>query len=289
MASNIDIVPTLVDLLHLETPARFHGRSLLPFLDGRRKGAPRDIAFAVRAGDRYVLVSDEYTYHRMNSGEETIWDGAYSITHRVPAEGIPEDLLQRFRALAEEARSMETARAHRPLRVPDMPFLEIIDPSDFADPERMLTESSGGSPGELPEAARWAVYPHGVFNWGWAENAPPLELQVAVPNAEYAVQIEIYAGRIGGHPGSALAIRVENETEQRIVREMNGHGYRFVDLGTYTVDDGFFSVSLLPAADRVWAGVKRFRFAPKAVSSTTTESLNDIQQREDAIRALGYL
>jgi hypothetical protein len=84
-------------------------------------------------------------------------------------------------------------------------------------------------------------------------------------------------------------VRAGDETEFRVIRDESGRGFRFADLGSYRVTDGYFSLDILPAQDGIWAGIKRLRFVPPDALGVSAETLDDVQQREDALRALGYL
>jgi len=125
------------------------------------------------------------------------------------------------------------------------------------------------------------------------EDAPPVTLEFDIPMGRYHVQAELYtASDFGGRPATALLVKAQEETEFRKIASDcepgNSGTYVFVDVGDFEVIDGRFRVIVDEADDKHWACVTRFRFGPISYDARP-ESMKSVQERQEQLRALGYL
>ena len=80
LVSIADVVPTILDLLGVQTDLDFHGRSLTPFFEEDGE-SPRDFIVVELADDKYsrermgrLVRSERYSYGIYSNGEEQLYD-----------------------------------------------------------------------------------------------------------------------------------------------------------------------------------------------------------------------
>ncbi len=290
LVENADIVPTLVELLGLRTEAEFHGKPLQSLWLLPEGAGLHEAVMAHHEDGTLVLRTLDHTYHYTpKTQKERLWPGprtAKSPPKALPAgspaaaairEWVDGELRQRWRSFTA-----------LPLREIDMPFIERIELEHIRNAGQILTQLGQEPDDTYPHKAKWTLYPYGLVNNGWPEGAPPVGLSIPVPNGKYHVQVELFTTEIWGHPAGAVSIRAESDTAFRRIEDYSGRGHKFVELGEYDVEDGLFDVLLDRAVPDHWALVQRFRFIPAAIA-TQVGTLEESQQREDSLRALGYL
>lgn len=62
----------------------------------------------------------------------------------------------------------------------------------------------------------------------------------------------------------------------------------FVDAGEYVMREGVFSIEVDGDGRRHWVYLRRVRFVP-VEAADTAEPHDELEKREDRLRALGYL
>ncbi|MCH8203972.1 MAG: sulfatase [Candidatus Hydrogenedentes bacterium] len=290
LVENTDIVPTLVELLGLRTEAQFHGKPLQA-LWGPPEGATlHEAVMALHDDGTLVVRTLDYTYHyALETQKEIVWPGprtAIASPEALPADSAAAEAIRERvrREFLPQWRSFTSL----PLHEPDMPFIERIGLEHVVDASRILAGPGQSLDDTYPHKAKWTLYSYGLVNNGWPEGAPPVGLSIPVPNGTYHVQLELFTTEIWGHPAGAVLVKAETDAEFRRVEDDSGRGYRFVEIGEYTIDDGRFRVLLDRAVEGRWALVQRFRFVPSRISGQVG-TLEEVQQREEALRALGYL
>lgn len=290
LVENTDIVPTLVELLGLDTDAEFHGKPLQALWESPEGARIHESVMAFHGDGTLVVRTLDHTYHyALKTHEETVWAGARTATSS--PEMLPADS-----AAAEDIRkrvdSEYLPQLHRyaslPIHEPDMPFVERIGLPHVLDASQILTQPGQPPDDTYPHEAKWTLRAGGLVNNGWPEGAVPVELSIPVPNGTYHVQMEMYTTEIKGHPAGAVSIKAESDAAFRRIEDYSGAGYRYVDVGEYTISDGRFDVVLDRAAQGRWAYVQRFRFVPAGVAGQAG-TLEETQRREESLRALGYL
>ncbi|MDK1020244.1 MAG: sulfatase [Candidatus Hydrogenedentes bacterium] len=290
LVENTDIVPTLVELLGLRTEAKFHGKPLQP-LWGPSEGARLHEAVMAHHDDGTLVVRTlDHTYHySLETQKETLWPGprtAKSSPKALPADSAAAEAI-RERVGSEFLPQWRSFTA-LPLREIDMPFIERIRLEHISNAGQILTQLGEAPDDTYPLKAKWTLYPYGLVNNGWLEGAPPVGLSIPVPNGKFHVQLELFTTELWGHPAGAVLVRAESDAAFKRIEDYSGRGHKFVELGEYEVSDGLFDVLLDRAVPEHWALVRRFRFIPAGIAAQVG-TLEENQQREESLRALGYL
>lgn len=97
----IDAVPTILDLIHGERPAAFHGTSLLPLMLGERESLPpRLVVTSCAFRDTYAIYDEEYRWklhHHRGERYEVLYDLAEDPDETRNLIGTREDIAARLR------------------------------------------------------------------------------------------------------------------------------------------------------------------------------------------------
>jgi len=307
LTENVDVVPTLVELLGLDTDAAFDGGSLVPLLGGTGAWRPKRYTLTRQFGEGrdtmpvFVLRDFEhkYVYHaRMH--EEQLWRVPDTVADRVACTG-PRcgDIMATVRGWVE-AVLLPKWEAHSALPYePQGPFIEYIGNAiDGITPKGAVVSKGEQSWTDN----RWTLMGDAsisaLISSGWQEDAPAVSFALDVPNGTYDVKLEMHTGIRDGHPASAILFRAEDDAKPKVVKPpqeafdglkaAGEYAYRSASLGRYTVCDGRFDVTLDEAGDGHWAVIRAFKFMPV---DQTERSMTDEEQDEQTARieALGYL
>ena len=301
---NVDILPTLVDLLGLDTDAKCDGKSLMPLM--RNPDAPpiHDYASIWLDGHLYeepaafVLRAEDYKYE-VNFGDNTtrLWR-------------VPDDLANRRDEL--EMAPLAAARLHNLLqleRIPlwkqyqQLPFTDIIlkasyiariaEPADAVEEVPWVTEL----PEHLLTDNKWAVTNGQLWSCGWQEDAPTIEFQFPLPNGMYAISVNLLSNSdYEGEPASSFRIKVENDPAMRKITEdalpPQKAAFRTVNLGIYDIKDGSLDVVLDEGDSGHWACLSTFHVTPVSEQPSPwlePESPTGLREILEALEALGYV
>ena len=305
LTENVDIVPTLIDLLDLKTDAQTDGKSLMPTI--WNPGAPpvHRYVFTKRVTGRnyegplrYTLRSKEYKYEYFSKlKQERLWKvpdkeefPPRDLIHEKPeiAAEMRQYLFEEIMPLHEAYMSLPTTTIHLSVRA--------SDGKAKPDGAYLDEQSRKGITEDNRRDNKWAFcYSTKYLCASPEEDAPPLSLQFEVPDGRYQVEMFVAADdswRLG-RPASSFLVQVEDETDFRKVTKVQLHEsidsgsqqWQFIDLGVYTIDDGTFDITLDEGEPDHWAVVRRFSLTP--VTSEETEEERD--ERLQQLRDLGYL
>ncbi len=298
LTENADIVPSLIELLGLETSAETDGRSFLSAVRADGPAPIREFAFSKYVDGGYddtptfILRGNGFKYQRyLKDGSEKLWrvpDTApqrENILDEAPEAALrmrtymDEHILPRYQAYTELPQTAVYITIDKWLR-------------RYTDAEDAYVLHEHDAAPETATDNKWGF----DVNWGWLwanswqEDPPPLPLTYEVENGRYLLQAELFCSPgFHGHPAGAMRFKVQDDTEFREVIEDNPPkkqaGFRYVDVGVYTVSDGSLRITLDNAGDNHWSVVRRFRLVEKAEE---TLGVTD-EQRIEQLRALGYL
>jgi arylsulfatase A-like enzyme len=113
---NIDILPTLVDLLDLPGVAGLQGRSLLPCLRGEEAGCGGDVLSGGNHG-RAALISGDWKYYRFN---RALQERRIDIFRRSPPEAPPLSYAEELYNLLEDPAERHDRSREQPERLKEM-------------------------------------------------------------------------------------------------------------------------------------------------------------------------
>lgn len=309
---NADIVPTLVDLLSLRTPARFDGLSLKPLLDSKspdelhRYVFARSKAWRLSSEPNRILIYDDIKFD-MSPLEPADVEALGTLPRdKTQVWWVPDYAGLRKAATPPEDRSLQALKivnerfadlwSETEALVPEIPaYFDVshvppVDESLIAtedDPEDGLWMSGRTWVSGATHRVRLLVSHHAT------EDAPELELRVEVPNGTYAVSIYAMTIPDGPEPrGSSFSFRAsdEGDTYRIFTLEAAGGGEMneaWIELGTYTVQDGAFRYWLDEGrpADDTAVGDLRFVLPDRSHEVPSEVELNAMRDR---IRSLGY-
>jgi len=314
LTENTDIVPTLTEVLHLKTDAKYDGVSLVPWIEGTRTRPPHDYTFAVPYNNwglyespvSFVLrtPSHKYEYHLAN-GTANLWKVPDTIAARI-------DLInQQPRKASALEKKMLAKRMPLWKTYLDLPVRAVVVEAAFissvASPPDAVVDtyilSRKGEPEDLWKDNKWA-YTEGRF-WcrGAQEQCPPLTVSVEAPNGRYALHMGILNNSdLHGDPASAFRVKVNGETEARLIvaddLPPEKACFQMINLGRYDITDGHLDITFEQADRQHWASMNAIVLLPivsgQSVEPTTApwfdpESPDNRSETEEVMKALGYL
>ena len=299
LTENADIVPTLIEMLGLETDARTDGKSLAPLLSGSRAEPLHRYVFGryVTGGydgtTCYIIRDKQYKYEfTPDLNTDNLYRVPDTVPNREELRELKPEIVAAMRQYIQdnlvplrEEYDILPSRAHYfTLRgIAE----KVVEPK-----EAVLVENAGltkDEPIDNRTDNRWSFSK--TMNWLWAsweEDAPQITLRLEVPNGSYLAYMQILScsGFLQRKPASAFLVKAENDKEFKRVedtsRRPENFGFEFVDIGEYEIEDGSFDVTLDDGDEEHWAVVKRFVLIP------LSEERPVDQERLRRLRDLGY-
>ncbi|MCP4645672.1 MAG: sulfatase [bacterium] len=284
LAANSDIVPTLVDVLALDTSANTDGKSLAPLFRGEADALHDYVVARFPRGEddfcHFITARTaewKYEYYPNNDNgklwmlpdllgrrEEVSRDNplaAEGLQQRVKQEALP--LWERYAALP---------------RTSPRPFPLEVTPVYAAPPDAHVDEFN-------MRDNKWGLHYLNLISTALHEDAPPITFRFEVPNGTYRVQMELRPK----DTGSAFSVMAEEDSEPTIVvSEAKDKARVFEDLGVYEITDGTFDVTLDEADNRHSARLSSFRLIP-IIDGREVVSADEQDARNEQLKALGYL
>lgn len=285
LTANVDIVPTLVDLLRLNTDAQFDGGSLANLMRQPDGPAVHEYVSArlPRRQDeicRYIVIRN--TRFHLDYDPSTNGGSLFSvpdkITHRGTITGqFPEEYTKLHSLVIDKLLPKWNAYATLPHTSP-RPFTLEVSPS-VAVPREAFTANF------VMDDNRWGLEYLQLGSTATIENCPPITLHFNVPNGEYRIEMEL----LPKDNGSAFRVKAEDDTEFKTVGSEDVDEYRaYADMGVYTIKDNSFDVTLDDGDHRYAAQMSTFRMIP-IVNGKEVNTTQDQAERNEQLKALGYL
>ena len=294
LTQNSDIVPTLIDILGLETDAQTDGQSLRPLLHSLGGPEIHPYVFAKMGsydGPVYYVIRDRHYKFELDTRR------SIERLYAVPDTGLPRrDLMNDLPSIATQMREyvlselVPLREAYEKLPTTAFYFSLMNDIHNIAEPkDAFVVERLGITPGNRTDD-KWSYSESYSYLWAsYEEDAPPLTLHLAVPNGHYLVQMELlFDNDFWGtkKAASAFRVRADGDSHFLYVKETSRSdwGYVFVDIGEYDVEDGALDLVLDEGDEEHWAIVRRIRLIPR-------EDVSEQERREmeEQLRGLGYL
>jgi len=276
LTENVDVLPTLIELLGLQTDATLDGMSMMSSLTADPVVSPRKHIFTRKPSKRhydyptaFLLRTDSFKYELdSDTGEEHLWkvpDNAGSRVdvldaNRVAAAELKaileEDFKPRFEAYMDteihwilgrigggQSQNWHPAEAVR--------VMERHEKADDLGTDNLWVSS--------PTLAG----PNFLTSCGWLEDAPPVTLQYPIPDGRYHVSVELGRHTLLNDRASALMIKAEDDTKYAPVRfDAGSEPWSYVYGGTWTVQDGSFDIELDEGGREEWGTIRRLRMHP---------------------------
>jgi arylsulfatase len=269
--ANLDILPTLIDLVGLETEAVMEGRSLAPVLQGEGDSSDQRLTYArhYAADDfRVIVEGPDWKYVAGPGQTSPLWfRGPDPIAGRHALDPVPDKTAETL------AKAWETVVAPRWELYENLPLTD-------AAPFSIQLAAGTASPPEAfsmqanPDDGRWAIGIDGGVSCGPGEHPAPLTLRFRVPNATYVLRLS----SLGTLPLPEVTVG-----EARPVAEESTKGPDA--LGVYAVDHETITLTL--RSDNGAAGAGILYFDP--LGSTPETVPGGAASQREQLRALGYL
>ena len=304
LTENVDIVPTLVDLLALDTNTSVDGKSLLPLLYDENAPPLHDVVYSRGCHEQfvyddpplYVIRSAEYKYqYDAFTGQEDLFpvpDNVSTRTSRLAEEPAVATAL-RERLMSEYAPLWE-AYVKQPVSHLNIVVTRDVLEKSLAD-DTSVAIGDGAMPGEAScTDGKWLFSRRTFWCASWAETAPPLSLRFDVPPNCYRVFMELLVFKdLLGHEASSVCVKAEDDvsfkTLQRLPLASEENEPFFVELGVYDVLDGVLDVTLRQEQRDCWAIVRRFRVVPISGAGSWEAPMEEGEEHREQLRALGYV
>lgn len=301
LTENVDIVPTLVDALGLQSNATFDGQSLLPLMHDKQFAEPREFVFAWHGGFSYeypttlTLRTKEFKYdYAPADGTEHLWRVPDNLSAR-------EDLSTKKPKIAKKLREKLMGQRHnlwddmlgRPFSKVTLGGQYLVD---IAEPQSAMVRWASEKDPSLDSDNKWSVSLGRMWSTPWSEDAPAVTLDFPIVNGAYSVYVSVLVNSdYKGHPASSLQFKIESESAFRTITidHLAPEYARFqsVFLGEYTVHDEQFSITLDEGDRNHWAAISEIRLVPTGVNSEMPDegmTQQEIEDRQKELMDLGY-
>jgi hypothetical protein len=297
---NVDIVPTLIELLQLDTTARPEGKSLLPLLRGETDSLHEYVftRWYSRGYDNpngYIIrnKTHKYEYDPMD-GHEALYLAPDTVAGRVPCLDTQPETAGRFRELRSAVfEPLWQAYDRQPKLYHDVRFNEAFLGGMPNPPETIRIFKGNRPDADTPLDGAWILMNDLLWAAPWTEAPAPLILRHQVPPGRYLLTLLLLsAGDILGHPASMVRIKPAGEEAFREVVLAPGKDASerlpLVEAGYVDLPNGVFEMTLSPGDPPYWSAIGGFRLTA-AETVEPASNMPDQQQTLDQLRALGYL
>ncbi|HOZ45896.1 MAG TPA: sulfatase [Candidatus Hydrogenedentes bacterium] len=289
ITENVDIVPTVLDLLGISSKAEMQGKSLMPLFDNPKGPAPSRYAMYRRpsAGDDFVpilgLRSDKFCFEwNAQARRQDLWSRPDSIVARQNVKDkYPEIVQEMNRYMEREIIPLWQQYAGCPRTnktVFTVNLERIAVPADAWDSASTLSDN------------KWQLVSGRLKSAAFLEDAPPITFPFEVPDGTYRLQLEADS-MIGqdAQQGSCFLVKVGNEADPKVVSTTDStKRSQFLDIGTYTISGGRIDVTLDEGDRTRWAVAGAVRFIPEDAGHEV-EALDNQTEMDEQLKALGYL
>lgn len=312
LTENVDIVPTLVDLLSLSSSARYDGRSLVPLLQGTMPADWRAAIFSVPDRDYYedprnFAVANTMLKHELDAS------GKVTEIYTMPdsAENRNNVLHQFSDTIAATENKVQTNYLPMLLALQSLPKNHVILDAAWlakqATPQDAVVNTYArgfqGATTAFESDNKW-VYTDGFL---WARNdreqVPSLFFKFDVPTGDYRAQVSLLNSLAhDGTPASSLNIQFSGDaTPRRVILSSLPDDAQATEIripiGSVEVQGDVLEFSIHPGDERYWTSIKRLELEKIEPGNETGPLENDTEQDQtphdakeyhELIRGLGY-
>ena len=279
---NVDVLPTLVDLLNFETEAAFDGRNLMPLLRGEL-GAERDYAISLlRSGTEsgFLYIDNAYMYQ---------WNPYRKTEHLFPFASFDKrkDILAANAGAVEPRRALLAQRAQPawdafmalPLNAAE-PFFNYFEEQCVLDASKTVPRAEARRGDDL-----WSLS-SGALIGDPGEAPPEITFRWEVPNGHYRIQLWMLKD-------STIGFKAEDDADYVMVTNTRNYNeYDHIDVAgrRYVIEDGVFTATFQYASPSGEPSkVHNIKFIPLPMIESETLSKEEEAERIEQMRALGYL
>jgi len=311
---NADIVPTLVELLSLETDAKFDGQSLMlqtqlpDAADSRPFAYARTQAFMTNSELNRILIYDDMKFDISALENEQmalannptrrhmeIWAMPDAIGTRTPVNASPLRTAAVENIVRNTFIPLWKAKEALPKVIPSVFF---IDHGKSMVPDAITRDDD-------PKDQKWhrprqrllgnLVHEDDfLMSYAWMENAPGLVFGAAVPNGIYEVSVFSRTHKVDDvQRGSSFRFLVRPEKDWRLFEldplPTGGPNKKWFDLGTYTVTDGSFVYWVDEGNEDDISIVGSLKFVQAGADISDIPTAKDLEDEYRRLEGLGYI
>lgn len=314
LTENVDVVPTLIELLSIETPAVYHGHSLISLFQNRSPENWRTHVFSVPDRMTYerpynfAIITKDVKYRKIcHSNDQALW--------RMPdSAGKRKNLLDEDRVLANKLNSMlqntwlPLYDEFQSLPVDTIIFesLWLVFNTDDKDAISIFSKEELSKESTEDGSEKTWFYSGGflaVRNDKGAVHS--LSYVATIPNGEYRMLANMFnATNYEGLPASSLHIHIHGESELRRVAQATQqdieNAITTADLGIIRINNETIEFSLHGGALGYWTCIHSICLVPLDRDNTKeihfdrnllrkSPSTSDEMETHEIMRGLGYL
>lgn len=311
ITENVDIVPTIIELLQLKTNAKFDGRSILPYmLNNHSPAEPRTYAFSkcfylepeaylnlmsiekgYESHQMFILTDTKFKleYHEIDNAfyfwtkeneQEFINNKMFSKEKKFPNLNLSEKFPNEY----ENAKIylQNTILPKYKNYKEKSPEIYYIPFSPFTIPKYVVNKndliSHSGEYEKYPSDNKWGFDIDGFVIWTqpWQETVNPLQLTFDIQQGEYEVYIKIPCMRnFYGHPLSSVYVSIANNPPILIDKSDCEHmKIEYQKAGLAKVDKTTkFNISFEPGDKNTWCNIMAIKLVQKKSNITEKQSL----------------
>ncbi|MBX7255480.1 MAG: sulfatase [Candidatus Hydrogenedentes bacterium] len=285
LVENVDIVPTLIELLSLETNTITDGQSLVPLMHENPSSDSRRYvvaSFPDRSDDKLTWITIRSKKYRLEYLPETdtshLWQLPDNLENRKDvASEFPDEVAAYLKYVRSELFPKWYQYVSLPRTTP-RPFSLPVSPAFASPPQAFVSENR-------VDDSKWTCNYLNLTSTPETEDCPPITMKYDVPNGFYRVEMELRPFQ----RGSALKVTAQTDSAPKLVVSTRIQESRdLVTIGEYEISDGFFTVTIEQGAKDIGASLSTLRFIPDSYlgKSENSRSQSELEQQ---VEALGYL
>ena len=327
LVQNVDIVPTLIDLLHLNTNAKTDGKSLAPAMRDPQSSPPHSYAFAYRVGQiaanppsyddepAIFIRSDSFKYDcDPTINAEFLWQAPDSLVGRKNVIASQESVAADLRSVWQnDLKPLRVANMNLPVAQISIEGFNIVRKTENQD---IFVEWGNTYDKAQQNDNKWSMQDR--FIWCAPNESPqPIRMNAQVPNGAYRLFITMSStSNLLGNPASSVTVQLEDGDPVVITTgTLPPEQESFVSnaIGKIEVKDETFSLSIEKGIPGYWCIVGKIVLVPERTigsdkamsleeineqiqkmespghSDTSNSSLEENREQEEALKSQGYL
>jgi arylsulfatase len=310
LTENTDIVPTLVELLSLNTMARFDGNSQIAAMRGNAGPDARLYIFAspdrssYERPESFIFRSRTEKYRFDSGGRLTqVFQVPDTASDRREITGLnrPEWLGVEARLRKEYLPLLETLR-NLPVYAVVMEGAMLAVSAESKETVVDFFVSGEKGTEELEKDNKWAYTDGFLWVRNDKETAPPLSFSFEIPDAVYTARLRMFNSlSYKGLPASSLIVQFDGEPNPRSIVCASlpepQAAVTEVSLGKIMVTGGHLSFTLEGGGPGFWTLLHSIELIPEGAERTGETSRIDVpgatpedaSEYHELIRGLGYL
>ncbi len=292
----VDILPTLLELTGVTSDAAMQGVSLMPVIREEKPETGEPVfsrAGIYEAGGTFMLIDREHRCeHDVEKDTDRFVPANASAGHE--PVGIPEALAGQYRAVMEtRVLPLWSAYTALPCLYRHFDFKKQFDPA-WITPAEAVTLSAADAPGPAEIADnRWSFAGGTLWAANWAEQAPPITLNLDVEPGTYQVSVWLNGRKdLMGHAGSSVIAEVKGAApvEATWTESLQAASWVYsYEVAQVALPDGHCQITLLPGQREYWSAVCGVGLVRADGGSVRNDGGASGEEHREQLKALGYV